>query len=72
MASVTADDVRDVINVSSAEVSDSKITKMIKRAELCAREIKKAGAGRRIIAPALIEYSQPLVEPNIIFLAFLK
>ena len=34
MASVTVDDVRDVINVSSAEISDSKITKMIKRAEV--------------------------------------
>ena len=34
MASVSADDVRDVINVSSAEVPDSKITKMIKRAEV--------------------------------------
>ena len=34
MASVSMDDVRDVINVSSAEISDSKITKMIKRAEV--------------------------------------
>jgi len=34
MASVTVDDVSDVINVSSAEISDSKITKMIKRAEV--------------------------------------
>ena len=34
MASVSVDDVRDVINVSSAEVPDSKITKMIKRAEV--------------------------------------
>ena len=33
MASVTVDDVRDVINVSSAEVPDAKVTKMIKRAE---------------------------------------
>jgi hypothetical protein len=32
MASVTVEDVRDVINISSAEISDSKITKMIKRA----------------------------------------
>ena len=40
--------------------------------ELCAREIIKARVGRKIIAPALIEYSQRLVEPNIIFLAFLK
>ena len=34
MASVAVDDVRDVINVSSAEVSDSKMAKMIKRAEV--------------------------------------
>ena len=34
MASVSVEDVRDVINVSSAEVPDSKITKMIKRAEV--------------------------------------
>ena len=34
MASVTVDDVRDVINVSQADVPDSKIVKMIKRAEV--------------------------------------
>lgn len=34
MASVTADDVRDVINISSSEIPDSKIAKMIKRAEV--------------------------------------
>lgn len=34
MVSVSVDDVRDVINVSSAEVPDSKIAKMIKRAEV--------------------------------------
>ena len=34
MASVSADDVRDVINVSSAEVPDAKVLKMIKRAEV--------------------------------------
>ena len=34
MASVTVDDVRDVINVGSAEIPDSKISKMIKRAEV--------------------------------------
>ena len=34
MASVTADDVRDVINVSQADVPDSKILKMVKRAEV--------------------------------------
>jgi hypothetical protein len=31
---VSADDVRDVINVSSAEVPDAKVLKMIKRAEV--------------------------------------
>jgi len=31
---VSADDVRDVINVGSAIISDSKIAKMIKRAEV--------------------------------------
>ena len=34
MASVTVDDVRDTINISSADISDSKILKMIKRAEV--------------------------------------
>ena len=34
MASVTVDDVRDVINISSAEVPDAKILKMLKRAEV--------------------------------------
>ena len=34
MASVSVDDVRDVINVSSAEVPDTKVLKMIKRAEV--------------------------------------
>ena len=33
LVSVSVDDVREVINVSSAEVPDSKITKMVKRAE---------------------------------------
>ena len=34
MASVTVEDVRDVINISSAEVPDAKILKMLKRAEV--------------------------------------
>jgi hypothetical protein len=34
LASVSVDDVRDVINVSSAEVPDVKVLKMIKRAEV--------------------------------------
>ena len=34
LAGVSADDVRDVVNVSSIEVSDAKILKMIKRAEV--------------------------------------
>ncbi len=34
MASVTVDDVHDVINVSSADVPDAKILKMLKRAEV--------------------------------------
>jgi hypothetical protein len=34
LASVTPDDVRDVINLSSADISDAKIVKMIKRAEV--------------------------------------
>jgi hypothetical protein len=33
VASVSVDDVRDVINVSSAEVPDSKVMKMIKHAK---------------------------------------
>ena len=34
MAGVTVDDVRDMINVSSSDIPDSKISKMIKRAEV--------------------------------------
>jgi hypothetical protein len=34
LASVSVDDVRDVINVSSAEVPDAKVLKMIKHAEV--------------------------------------
>jgi len=34
LAIVTVDDVRDVINVSSSDIPDSKIVKMIKRAEV--------------------------------------
>ncbi|MEM3596508.1 MAG: hypothetical protein QXJ53_00015 [Candidatus Bathyarchaeia archaeon] len=34
MASATVDDVRDVINVSPSDIPDSKIVKMIKRAEV--------------------------------------
>jgi len=34
LASVSTDDVRDVVNVSSAEVPDTKVLKMIKRAEV--------------------------------------
>jgi len=34
LVSVTVDDVRDVINISSADVPDVKITKMLKRAEV--------------------------------------
>jgi len=34
LASVTVDDIRDVINVSPSDIPDSKIVKMIKRAEV--------------------------------------
>jgi len=34
LASVTVDDVRDTINIGSADISDSKILKMLKRAEV--------------------------------------
>ena len=34
LTSVSVDDVRDVINVSSAEVPDAKVLKMVKRAEV--------------------------------------
>jgi len=33
VASVSVDDVRDVVNVSSSEVPDAKVLKMIKRAD---------------------------------------
>jgi len=34
LADVSVDDVRDVINVSSSEVPDAKVLKMVKRAEV--------------------------------------
>ena len=34
MASVTVDDVRDTINISAVDISDAKVLKMIKRAEV--------------------------------------
>jgi len=34
LASVSLDDVRDVINLSAADVPDAKVSKMIKRAEV--------------------------------------
>ena len=34
MASVSLDDVRDVINITSADVPDEKLQKMVKRAEV--------------------------------------
>jgi hypothetical protein len=34
LPSVSIDDVRDAINVSSSEISDNKVLKMIKRAEV--------------------------------------
>jgi hypothetical protein len=34
LASVSADDVRDVINVSSEEIADNKVSKMIARAKV--------------------------------------
>jgi len=34
MASASIEDVRDVICVSSAEIPDAKVTKMLKRAEV--------------------------------------
>jgi hypothetical protein len=37
LATVTPDDVRDVLNLSSADVPDAKIVKMIKRAEVTLR-----------------------------------
>ena len=40
MVSVTVDDVRDVINVSAAEVPDSKILKMLKRAEVVEKSVQ--------------------------------
>ena len=42
MASVSVDDVRDVINVSSAEVPDVKVLKMVKRAEGQQEQFQKA------------------------------
>ena len=42
LASVSVHDVRDVINIGSAEVPDAKVLKMIKRAEVTLELKKKA------------------------------
>jgi len=34
LASVSADDIRDVINIGSTDIPDAKVSKMIKRAEV--------------------------------------
>jgi DNA-binding transcriptional regulator GbsR (MarR family) len=41
LASVTIDDVRDTINISSADISDSKILKMLKRAEVVEKSVQR-------------------------------
>jgi len=42
LASVSIDDVRDTINISQADISDAKVLKMIKRAEVTLElELKK-------------------------------
>ena len=40
MASLTVDDVRDTINISSADIPDSRILKMIKRAEVVEKSVQ--------------------------------
>ena len=40
MASVTVDDVRDTINISAVDISDVKILKMIKRAEVVEKSVQ--------------------------------
>ncbi len=34
MASVSAEDIRDVLNISDSDISDAKVLKMVKRAEV--------------------------------------
>jgi hypothetical protein len=40
LTSVTIDDVHDTINISSADISDSKILKMLKRAEVVEKSVQ--------------------------------
>jgi len=40
LASLTVDDVRDTINISSADIPDSRILKMIKRAEVVEKSVQ--------------------------------
>jgi len=40
LASVTVDDVRDTINISAVDISDVKILKMIKRAEVVEKSVQ--------------------------------
>ena len=70
LASVTVDDVRDVISVSSAEVPDSKISKMVKRAGVMPDNF--SGFSKIKPKTKLIFYLEPnsrlqIVEPTINF-----
>jgi hypothetical protein len=40
LTSVTIDDVHDTISISSADISDSKILKMLKRAEVVEKSVQ--------------------------------
>jgi len=55
VTSVSVDDVRDVINVSSAEVPDAKVLKMVKQAEVT---LELETIEKSIVAIA--KFSQPL------------
>ena len=70
MASASVDDVRDVIRVSSAEIPDAKVTKMLKRAEVTLDNF--SGFSKTKPKTSLIFYLEPnsrlqIVEPAIIF-----
>jgi len=59
LASVSADDVRDVVNVSSAEVPDAKVLKMVKRAEVTL----ELETNKEIVYSIIFRLINSLMEP---------
>ena len=59
LASVGVDDVRDVVNVSSAEVPDVKVLKMVKRAEVT---LELENGQRNLLQLSFIQFTSYLAH----------